>query len=114
MEHCLSCAPGTAGFPALPLLPLGMGRSAHWEDKTQWFMNRDKGQRLQVVVSVFSENPSIWLGNLETSLLYLDFQNKYKMGETGIRILPSRPHPVSHVLFLYLCSWEIRNYSRMP
>lgn len=41
------CAPGTAGFPTLPPYPHcgAHRRSSHWEDKTQWFMNRNKGHR---------------------------------------------------------------------
>lgn len=74
-----------------------------------------RARGLHLVVSVKrSDNPSLWLGNLETSLLAVDVQNRCRMGETGIHVLPSRPHPVSHVLFLHLCSWEAQNYSRMP
>lgn len=74
-----------------------------------------RARGLHLIISVeLSDNPSLWLGNLETSLLAVDVQNRCRMGETGIQVLPSRPHPVSHVLFLHLCSWETQNYSRMP
>lgn len=45
MEHCVRCAPELRASQPSRYSRVGMGRSAHWEGKTQWFVDRNKGQR---------------------------------------------------------------------
>lgn len=83
MEHCFGCAPGLRASQPSRYSLWGMGRIRLSGSRTG---TRARG--LHLVVSGAFRQPALWLGNLETRLLAVDFQCRCRTGETGYKSCP--------------------------